>query len=124
MILVRAADGLKPVCRRDCGSMLRMPRFRTSEQSSSEHWEGRHRFEHWYRDNQVYFITARCKDKFPAFASEYAKAIFWQRFDSVTAAHGFHPWVTSLLDNHYHTIGYLERGEALPRMMQLIHGAV
>jgi len=34
------------------------------------------------------------------------------------------PWVTSLIDNHYHTLGYLRLGEKLPRMMQLIHGSV
>ena len=31
---------------------------------------GKHRFEHWHADNQVYFITARCCERFPAFASE------------------------------------------------------
>ena len=50
-----------------------------SSSSSEEHYRGRHRFEHWYRDNQVYFITARCWDKYPAFASEAAKAIYWDR---------------------------------------------
>ena len=37
-------------------------------------YKGRHRLEHWYRDNQVYFITARCRDKHPAFAMERAIA--------------------------------------------------
>jgi hypothetical protein len=39
--------------------------------------EGEHRFEHWYVDNQVYFITARCRDKYRAFESDEAKAVFW-----------------------------------------------
>src|SRR5262245_43461693 len=104
--------------------MHHMGHFRSSERASNEVWEGQHRFEHWYRDNQIYFITARCKDQFPALAGDAAKAIFWERFESTTIAHGFHPWVTSLLDNHYHTVGYLERGEALSKMMQLIHGGV
>jgi hypothetical protein len=99
-----------------------MARFRTSEESSNEVWEGKHRAEHWYRDNSVYFITARCRDKFPAFASENAKIIFWERFELAIAQAGFQPWVTSLLDNHYHTIGYLERGDALPGMMKTLHG--
>jgi hypothetical protein len=54
--------------------------FRKSSYSSREMFDGKHRFEHWYRDNTVYFITARCRDRFPAFASEAAKAIFWDRF--------------------------------------------
>ncbi|MFK7790450.1 MAG: transposase [Phycisphaeraceae bacterium] len=83
-----------------------------------------HRFEHWHVDNQVYFITVRCQERFPAFADEPAKAIFWDRFEHYTQAHGFTPWVTSLLDNHYHTIGYLKVGSELPTMMQRIHGSV
>lgn len=85
---------------------------------------GLHRYEHWLVDNQVYFITARCRDRFPAFAGELAKQVFWDRFDHWTAHHGFTPWVTSLIDNHYHTLGYLRLGGELPRMMQHIHGSV
>jgi len=40
-----------------------------------------------------------------------------------TALYGFIPWITSLLDNHYHTIGYLKVGENLGPMMQKIHGS-
>ena len=83
-----------------------------------------HRFEHWLADSQVYFITARCRDQFPAFASEAAKAVFWKQFDKYTAEFGFTPWVTSLVDNHYHALGYLRIGENLPRMMQRLHGSV
>ena len=59
----------------------------------------RHRYEHWLVDNQVYFLTARCRDRFPAFASEAAKCVFWNRFDHYTA--GLHPsWtiITTHLD--------------------------
>src|SRR5688572_17033846 len=99
-------------------------KFRKSSSSSTEAWAGRHRFEHWYLDNQVYFITARCRDRFTAFASEAAKAIFWNRFENYTAEFGFTPWVTSRLDNHYHTLGYLKVGENLGPMMQRLHGSV
>ena len=96
---------------------------KTSE-SPDEHRFGKHRFEHWQVDNQVYFLTARCREKFPAFRGEAAKAIFWDRFGHWTAEHGFTPWVTSLLDNHYHTIGYLREGRQLPEMMRRIHGSI
>ena len=92
--------------------------------SQDEYRFGKHRFEHWHIDNQVYFITARCHGRFRAFADECSKVIFWDRFDHYTEAHGFVPWVTSLMDNHYHTIGYLRVGSELPRMMQRIHGSV
>jgi hypothetical protein len=101
-----------------------MPHFRKSSYTSHEFHDGKHRFEHWYRDNTVYFITARCRDKFPAFDSVPAKAIFWDRFDHYSKQFGFVPWVTSLLNNHYHTIGYLKVGENLGPFVQRVHGSV
>lgn len=94
--------------------------------SSSDHVThgGKHRFEHWYVDNQVYFITARCRDRFSAFQNAEAQAVFGDRFDCYTEAHGFVPWVTSLLPNHYHTIGYLRCGDELGQMMRKLHGSV
>lgn len=89
-----------------------------------EHFKGQHRFEHWYVDNQVYFITARCRDQCPAFATEQAKAVFRDRFDHYTHEADFTPWVVSLLDNHYHTLGYCRNGQALKQMMQRLHGSV
>jgi hypothetical protein len=103
----------------------RRRRFRTSSQLGPEFdQDGRHRFEHWYRDNTVYFITARCRDRFAAFESEEAKLVFWDRFEYWTSYFGFVPWVTTLLGNHYHTLGYLKVGENLGVMMQRIHGSV
>jgi hypothetical protein len=58
--------------------------FNKSSISRDEYYKGQHRFEHWYRDNTIYFITARCRNRFPAFASEQAKAIFWDRFHFYT----------------------------------------
>jgi len=101
-----------------------MRRFRKSSVSSDEYFDGHHRFEHWYRHRQVYFITARCRERYPAFESEEAKSVFWDRFNHYTAKFGFVPWVTTLLDNHYHTIGYLKVGENLGPMMRGIHGSV
>lgn len=95
-----------------------------SNSSTREHYKGKHRFEHWYRDNQVYFITARCRGRVNAFAKEDAKAIFWCKFEEYASEFGFTPWVTSLLSNHYHALGYLRRGADLPVMMQRIHGSV
>jgi hypothetical protein len=98
--------------------------FRKSSATQTESFGGSHRFEHWYLDNQVYFITARCRDRYPAFATEQAKNIFWNRFDYYTGKYGFTPWVTSLLDNHYHSLGYLRVGENLGPLMQRLHGSV
>jgi hypothetical protein len=92
--------------------------------SDNGQYRGRQRYEHWLIDNQIYFITARCRDRFPAFAAEAAKEIFWNRFGHYTKEFGFVPWITSLIDNHYHTLGYLRTGENLPRMIQRIHGSV
>jgi hypothetical protein len=64
--------------------------------------EGKHRFEHWLVDSQVYVITA-C---FPAFTSPEACAVFWDRFDYYTKQFGFDPWATSLMNNHYHSVGF------------------
>jgi len=101
-----------------------MPRFSRSNPSTREYWEGNHRFEHWYRDNQVYLITARTRGGAPAFATEAAKAVFWDRFGHYAALHRFDPWVTSLLVNHYHTVGYVAVGVELKEMMRKLHGSV
>jgi REP element-mobilizing transposase RayT len=92
--------------------------------SRNRTWQGRHRYEHWLVDNQVYFITARCRDKFHAFACDEAKTVFWTKFDQYATEFGFVPWITTLLDNHYHTLGYLRVGAVLPRLMQRLHGSI
>ncbi len=101
-----------------------MGNFRRASHSSDEHYDGQHRFEHWYRDNTIYFITARVRGRQNAFASEAAKAIFWDRFDCYSKQFGFVPWVTSLMDNHWHTEGYLKTGENLGPFIQRLHGSV
>jgi hypothetical protein len=101
-----------------------MKRFGKCSQTRHEHHDGKHRFEHWYRNNTVYLITSRCTDRYHAFASERAKSIFWDRFTYYTALHGFTPWVTTLVDNHYHTLGYLRVGKELGQMMRKLHGSV
>jgi REP element-mobilizing transposase RayT len=101
-----------------------MGRLRKSRTTTREHFEDEHRFEHWYRDNCVYFITARVRDRSTAYADERAKLVFWEQFRKHTKMFGFVPWITSLLDNHYHTLGYLARGANLPKLMQRLHGAV
>ena len=57
-----------------------MKRFQSGSHTHNEYFEGEHRFEDWYRDNSVYFITAKVRDGFHAFQSEPAKKIFWDRF--------------------------------------------
>jgi REP element-mobilizing transposase RayT len=98
------------------------PIHKTSR-SHEEAFQGRHRYEHWRIDNQVYF-TARCRDQYPAFTGNDAKAVFWDRFEYYTNQFHFVPWVTSLLDNHYHTLGYLYEGQNLPLFIQRLHGSV
>lgn len=101
-----------------------MGSFTRSNPSKREYWQGRHRFEHWYRDNQVYLITARTRGGANVFEGDSAKAVFWDRFNHYTAMHGFEPWVTSLLVNHYHTVGYVPVGIELKEMMRKLHGSV
>ena len=99
-------------------------RIQRISRSTNAAYRDHHRYEHWLIDNQVYFITARCRDRCPAFASDAAKQVFWDRFDHYTMECGFVPWITSLLDNHYHTLGYVLTAKHLPKMMQRIHGSV
>ena len=98
--------------------------FRRTSHAGSDHYDGHHRHEHWYRDNTVYFLTARVRDRIPAFASDAAKVIFWDRFDHYARTFGYVPWVTSLLDNHWHSEGYLRVGRDLGPFMQRLHGSV
>jgi hypothetical protein len=92
---------------REVANVGQFRRFRKSSSSSIHHFQDQHRFEHWYVDNQMYFITARCRDKYAAFESEQAKAVFWDRFDCYTAKYDFTPCATALLNNHYHALGFL-----------------
>jgi len=101
-----------------------MGNFRKSSYTKNEYWDGRHRFEHWYRDNSVYFITSKTREGVPMFDSERAKAIFTNRFEFYSQKHGFVPWVWSLLNNHYHMLGYLKSGENLGELMRQLHGSV
>jgi REP element-mobilizing transposase RayT len=101
-----------------------MAEFKKGSSAKKEFYNGRHRREHWYRDNTVYFLTVRCTDRFPAFASEEAKTIFWRQFTKYTSEHHFDVWICTLLDNHYHAIGYLPHGPDLAPMIRKIHGSV
>jgi hypothetical protein len=102
------------------------PRKYVRKYSRTRHVEhqGEHRFEHWYAGNQVYFITARCGDQYPAFASQEARCVFWDRFEHHAGQALFAPWVVSLMSNHYHVLGYCRDGGLFGRMMQRIHGSV
>ncbi|MGF1634586.1 MAG: transposase [Phycisphaerae bacterium] len=97
---------------------------RSTHSPVNQYWNGRHRFEHWYVSNQVYFITARTRDRAGTFRSEEAKQIFWDRFEHYTKQNDFVPWICSLVDNHYHVLGYLRKAEGLPMLMQRLHGSV
>jgi len=70
--------------------------MRKSGATHLEFFDGQLRFEHWYRDNIVYFITSKVREGFAALASEEGKQIFWDRFDFYTNMHGFVPWVATL----------------------------
>ena len=100
-----------------------MPRFRKSSYTKREFQDGRHRFEHWYRDNTLYFITSRTRDRSAAFASEEAKGIFWDRFDQYAKEFAIKPIIATLLHNHYHTIAYVRSGENVWRFIQRFHGS-
>ena len=53
-----------------------------------------------------------------------AKDVFWDRFGHYTGMHRFEPWVTSLLVNHWHSVGYMPVGIELKEMMRKLHGSV
>lgn len=92
-------------------------------QHGSDHFHTNRQFQHWYRDNTVYFITATCREHYPAFQSRRARNVFWDRFTHYTNEAGFKVWVVSLMSTHYHVLGYLKDGEKLGKMMQRLHGS-
>ncbi len=97
---------------------------RKSKSTPNRTYRNQHRFEHWYRNNQVYFITAKTAHSTPVFTCPQACHIFWTAFDHVVNIGSFTPWITTLMNNHYHTLGYLKIGDNLPKMMQALHGRV
>ena len=44
-------------------------RIRKSKPGWKKEYQGQHRFEHWYVDNQVYFNTSRVRGRYAASAS-------------------------------------------------------
>jgi REP element-mobilizing transposase RayT len=101
-----------------------MRRFRKSSISSTEHYKGQHRFAHWYRDESVYFITARCRNRFAALVSEEAKAIFWAKLNRYAAQYSIVPLIVSPLDNHYHELIYVKDMDSLGPFIRHVHGAL
>jgi hypothetical protein len=101
-----------------------MGKFKKSSATKTHRWKGQHRFEHWYRDNTIYFITSKARDGAHVFRTEHAKRIFWDRFAHWTQEFGFIPIITSLLSNHYHAVGYLKVGNNLGKMMPKLHGSI
>jgi REP element-mobilizing transposase RayT len=99
-------------------------RIQKGSHTQSEFFNGTHRFEHWYVDNQVYFITARVRNQSPVFLVPGASDVFWDCFETAISLTTFTPWVTSLMSNHYHLLGYLKVGTDLPLLMQRLHGGV
>ena len=97
---------------------------RKSGGSRKEWYRGAHRFEHWYRDRTVYLVTSRVREGKHLFADDGACEIFWGKFLQYANAHGFEPWIASLLSNHYHFVGFLETGRELGEMMRRLHGSV
>lgn len=106
------------------GKLMGWKKIGKGAHKRDETWNNLHRFEHWYVDNQVCFITARVRDQTHAFSSDQAKAIFWDRFDHCRSQYSFTAWVTSLLTNHYHVLGYLRVGTELPEFIQRLEGSV
>ena len=98
--------------------------LRKGSHKREEFFGSQHRFEHWYRDNSVYFITARCRGRTPAFATETCKSIFWERFNHYSQKFNFIPILVSLLDNHYHVLAYLRHGDNLAPFMKHVHCSV
>ena len=51
-------------------------------------------------------------------------SVFWDRHDHYTKLHTFTPIVTSLLNNHYHEMGYQKVGDELAELMRKLHGSI
>src|SRR4051812_40842515 len=101
-----------------------MSTIHKSRSTTRERYDGYHRFEHWYRDSQVYFITSTVRGHAHAFRTEETKQIFWTQFEKYAPQFGFDPWIVSVLSNHDHTLGYLRYAKDLPLLMQRVHGSV
>ena len=100
-------------------------RMRKSSHKSDEYFGSQHSFEHWYRDNSIYFITARCRGQFPAFASEKAKAIFKAKDDKCALAMAMLNIANALSsldriaesDRHYAAAERLSRQMDMPELL-------
>jgi REP element-mobilizing transposase RayT len=100
-----------------------MGEFRKSSVSRREHFQGKHRFEHWYRDNSVYFVTARTEGGAHVFKTRGASDVFWASLDRYSKQYGLNLWVATLMSNHYHLLFYMRWSENLGPFMKGLHGS-
>ena len=77
---------------------------------------------HYYTDNKIYFITARTVDKKRILDTEEKKAILNKAM--IEAGNkfniGFYAWI--ILDNHYHILINILKGDSISAFMKLING--
>ncbi|MEL7238232.1 MAG: transposase [Planctomycetota bacterium] len=85
--------------------------------------DGSHRFEHWIKDNQLYFLTCCTKGHAHVFKSRQAQEVFWQCFNRWHERSGFKVCVVTLMSSHYHLVGYAKVGQQLVDFVQGLHGS-
>ena len=96
---------------------------KTSRSPTEIHPTGSHRFEHWIKDNQLYFLTSCTNGKAHVFQTEETQAIFLKCFDNWHERSGLKVCVISLLSNHYHLVGYAKSGQQLIDFIRGLHSS-
>jgi len=76
---------------------------------------------HIYKDNELYFITARTIKKEKFFNTAEKKGIFHRTLKSVLEKYGYHLYAWIVLGNHYHFLMKAITGENLKFFVKDLH---
>jgi REP element-mobilizing transposase RayT len=76
---------------------------------------------HIYKDDTIYFITARTVEKEKLFDIEKKKKIFYRTLKNVLERYNYLLYAWTILDNHYHLLMKIAEGENLKFFVKDLH---
>lgn len=77
---------------------------------------------HYYLDNKIYFITARTIDKKRILNTNEKKNILKKTIISASEKFNVDFYAWTILDNHYHLLVNILKGNIIPELMKAING--
>ena len=77
---------------------------------------------HHLAEAGVYFVTARCRDRFSHFDSDMRRDYLTERLHALTVHYGWTLEAWAVLSNHYHFVAQSPAKADLPKLLRHLHG--